>query len=189
MKSISGAIIAGGKSTRMGVDKAMIKLNQDTFLQKAISLIASFTNNIFISSNRSYPKIDFPIIKDTIIGIGPLGGIQAILKAIPTQKVLLIPVDTPLLNEKVIQYILDNSDFEKEIIICKTHDGVQMLIGIYDVSLLPLIENQIKSKDYKLSNLLKKANVQIIEIDDFKEFFVNINTKIELNDLQNKAKI
>ncbi|HIP47634.1 MAG TPA: molybdenum cofactor guanylyltransferase [Lutibacter sp.] len=188
MKSISGAIIAGGKSTRMGVDKATIKLNQETFLQKAVTLISHFSDEIFISSNTNFSNIDIPIVKDFYKNIGPIAGLYSILKVIPTQKVLLIPVDTPLLTKDVIQYLLANYDKKKQISICKTDDGLQMLVGIFDKSILPLLKDQINKEDYKLSNLLEKASIQIINVEKFKDQFVNINTQADLKKLNNQNK-
>lgn len=187
MKSLSGAIIAGGKSTRMGVDKASILMNQQTFLQKAIALISSVTNPVFISSNTAYPAIDLHIIKDQFKDIGPISGIYSILQAIPTQKVLLIPVDTPLLSREVIHYILDNYNVNKQINICKTSDGLQMLVGVFDKSILPILEKQINNKDYKLSCILELVSTQIIDVDRFKDQFININTKNDLANLKSKT--
>lgn len=188
MKPISGAVIAGGRSTRMGLDKALIELNHVSFLQKAVTLISHFTDEVFISSNTDYPTIKRPIIKDVFKQIGPIAGLYSILKVIPTQKVFIIPVDTPLLTKEVIQYVLDHYDDTKQIAICKTDDGLQMLVGVFDKSILSLLKDQIKNEDYKLSNLLENANVQIIDVEKYKDQFANINTQTDLIHLkQNKT--
>ena len=65
MKSISGAVLAGGKSFRMGTDKAMLQLNEHTFLQNSLLLLASFTKELFVSSNKNYSNLSYPIVKDS----------------------------------------------------------------------------------------------------------------------------
>lgn len=186
MESLSGAIIAGGRSLRMGVDKATIVLNQNTFLEKSIALLSPFSKHLFLSSNTNYGNIDIPIIKDIYENIGPISGLYSILKEISTDKVFVIPVDTPLLTKDVIQYVLNKQDKTKQISVCETDDGVQMLIGIYDKSILPIIENQIKENDYKLTKLLKKANIQLINVEKFSNQLANINTQIDLANLKDK---
>lgn len=186
MKSISGAVLAGGKSSRMGTDKAMLQLNEHTFLQNSLLLLASFTKELFVSSNKNYSNLSYPIVKDSFQNMGPLSGIHAILKAIPTQKVLIIPVDTPLLSKELLQFILDNYESDKQLSICKTEDGLQMLIGVFDKSLLPIIENQINNKEYKLTHLLDKASSQILDVSHFKGACININTQDAWSKLKNK---
>lgn len=188
MKPISGAVIAGGKSTRMGLDKALIELNHVSFLQKAVTLISHFTDKVFISSNTDYPTIELPIIKDVYKSIGPIAGLYSILKVIPTQKVFIIPVDTPLLSKEVVQHVLDHYDVTKQIAICKTDDGLQMLVGVFDKSLLPILESQIQKKEYKLSSLLDMSNAQIIHVKIFKNQFANINTQTDLMYLKQNNK-
>ena len=188
MKSISGAVLAGGKSFRMGTDKAMLQLNERTFLQNSLLLLASFTKELFVSSNKNYSNLSYPIVKDSFQNMGPLSGIHAILKAIPTQKVLIIPVDTPLLSKELLQFILDNYEPDKQLSICKTADGLQMLIGVFDKSLLPIIENQINNKEYKLTFLLDKASSQILDVSHFKDACININTQEAWKKLNNKFK-
>jgi len=181
---ISAAIIAGGKSTRMGTDKASMIYDELSFLQRAINLLNSFTDKIYISSNSQYQDVNFPIVKDQIKNIGPIGGIYSILKSIKTQKVLIIPVDTPLLSWELISFLLKNHKEQDQISILKSKDGLQMLVGIYDQSALPIIEGQIRKQDYKLRNLLDKLRVNILDATDYISDFQNINTQEDFNNLK-----
>jgi len=184
MEIISGGILAGGKSKRMGVDKAQLIFKKDTFLQRSINVLNFFTKQILVSSNTEYLNIKYPIVKDEIQDIGPIGGLYTLLKKIKTQKLLILAVDTPLINKEVIAFLLKNYNPKAQISVFKTEDGLQMLVGIYDKSLLPIIEKQIENADYKLRNLLAKTNVDIILGDAFIRQFKNINTKKALEQLK-----
>jgi molybdopterin-guanine dinucleotide biosynthesis protein A len=167
----------------MHTDKASLIYDQNTFLQRAISLLSHYTQKIVISSNRQYQNINYPIVKDSIKNIGPIGGIYSVLKHIDTQKVLIIPVDTPLLSKKLIHFLLDNYKEQDQLTILKSKDGLQMLIGIYDKSLIPVLEKQINKKDYKLRNLLDGLRVNVVDASEYRSDFKNINTKKEFDKL------
>ncbi len=179
MNSLATGIIAGGKSTRMGKDKAMLLFKEQTLLQHAIDLLKPFGNQLYVSSNVKYTDLKVALVSDVIKDIGPIGGIYSLLKEMKTKKLLLTAVDTPLLTPEIIQYLLDNYDKKAEITALKTTDGLQMLVGIYDKSLVPIIEKQIAKGDYKLAHLIANAKTQILDATRFSERFVNVNTKNE----------
>jgi len=186
MAIISGGILAGGKSTRMGIDKATILYKNDTFLQHAINLLQPFTNQIFVSSNINHIDLDYSIVPDIIEDKGPIGGVYSLLKRISTQKLLIVPIDTPLLNSRVIAYLLANYDENAALTVCRSSDGLQMLVGVYDISLIPLLKKQMEDGVHKMSSLIKLTNAQVLDVTSFSESFINVNTKLELNDLNER---
>lgn len=176
---LTGVIIAGGKSTRMGFDKSQIVYKGKSFLQNAIDLLTPFVDEIIISSNTIVHP-DYRVIKDIYFDIGPMGGIQAVLQNMRTRKALIIPVDMPLLSGNALKFLLSNTDISKQASIFETYGRWQSLVGVYDVSLLPIIASQLECKDYKLKHLLQKSVVQLINGDRFAGEFVNVNSKDEL---------
>ena len=183
---ITGVIIAGGQSKRMGKDKLSIRFQGDTLLNKAIALLKKFSDEIMISANRSDLDLKYRIIADKVTNIGPLGGIYSALLEAKTQKILIIPVDMPLINEEIIACLLKNSDKEALINLYKTQNRTQMLVGLYDKKLLPIIEKQIENKQYKLRDLLQLSANNLIDGSTFEELFVNANTPGELQKLKQK---
>jgi len=172
------AILTGGKSSRMGKDKALVLFRGKSLLQHAIDLFSSFSNEICVSANKEYNTY-LPIVKDRHKEIGPMGGIHALLTSCHADHVVVIPVDTPLISKEIIQELLDNHTTQQASV-CRTKDGLQMLVGIYSKTILPILEKQIQNKDYKLSNLLDIANIQVLDMEKYATKFSNINT---LNDL------
>jgi molybdopterin-guanine dinucleotide biosynthesis protein A len=178
----TGIILAGGKSSRMGFDKSQILFKGNTFLNHAVNLLRNYTDEIIISSNRKI-ETDLKIFADSYKDIGPIGGLQTCLAEIKTQKAIVIPVDMPLLNTHIINKLINQADFNKEINIFKIENRYQMLVGIYDKSILQTIEKQITDKNYKLRNLLQKSSTHIIKLNTFKQEFINVNDNKQLAEI------
>ena len=78
---ITGIILSGGQSTRMGTDKALLQINEKTLLENAIEICKPVCKEILISSNNpEHEKFGYKIIPDEIKNCGPLGGIYTCLK-------------------------------------------------------------------------------------------------------------
>ena len=177
--NLTGVVIAGGKSTRMGFDKSQIVYKGKSFLQNAIDLLTPFVDEVIISSNTIDNK-DYRVINDIHSDVGPMGGIEASLKAMRSQKALILPVDMPLLSANAIEFLLSRMEDSKQASIFEIQGRWQSLVGVYDVSLLPTIASQLERKDYKLKHLLQKSVVQLVNGDRFAGEFINVNSQAEL---------
>ena len=83
---ITGIILAGGQSTRMGTDKVLLEINEKTLLERAIELVQPLSETVLISSNNPiHKKYGFEIIPDEIKDCGPIGGIYTCLKKSETE--------------------------------------------------------------------------------------------------------
>jgi len=182
---LAGLIIAGGKSRRMGRDKAQIIFDNQSFLDNVISLVENFTSDIVISSNQN-PVTNYPVIVDIYKNIGPIGGLYAGLQAVRNDYVLVLPVDMPLLNKNVLKYLFEHINPDKKINVFHLNNRPQMLTGIYHKDVLPVIKEQITQKDYKLQHLLQKVSFNLIDASAFENDFVNVNSPDELNRLNKK---
>ena len=175
---ITGAIIAGGHSKRMGKHKPDIVFRGETLLNQAVKLLENFTETILISYNNTSKNNLY--LTDEIKNIGPMGGIYTVLKNAKTDKVLVLPVDMPLLNEQVLAYLINNCKNDALINVFYTKNRTQMLVGIYDKALLPIMEQCIEKKSYKLRNLLDFCNTNLIDGQAFEDLFINVNTPTDL---------
>ena len=182
---LSGLILAGGKSRRMGRDKAQIIFDNQSFLDNTVSLAENFTSEIVISSNQN-PVTNYPVIADIYKNIGPIGGLYTGLQAVKNDFVLVLPVDMPLLNKAVFKYLLEHINSDKKINVFHLNNRPQMLTGIYHKNVLPVIKEQITQKDYKLQHLLQKTTFNLIDGSAFKNVFINVNSPDELNRLNEK---
>jgi len=178
----TGIIIAGGKSSRIGTDKAFISYNNKMLIEYAISVIKPIADTIIISSNTPEKIKKFKVITDIYKNIGPVAGLYSCLKASQTDVNIVIPCDTPQLTTALYKQML--SEFQKyknlDAVVPRLPDGkVEPLIAVYSKKILPEIEKSIAVDDYKLVNLLSKINTKYVDITDIEQF-KNINTPADL---------
>ena len=104
---ITGIILSGGKSTRMGENKSLMKINGKTIIEHVNDLIQSLFSNVILISNNpdEYEFLGIKIYKDIFPGMGPLAGIHSGLKNSSTQKNFIISCDIPLMTPEMIKTI------------------------------------------------------------------------------------
>lgn len=187
---VSGIILAGGKSTRMGENKSLLILNQKTVIERMVDLMESVFKEVIIITNTTseYDFIDNPKYKDIYEHKGPLAGIHSGLTHSKTEKNFVISCDLPLMEQEMLKYIL-NFKTEKPITVCIANGYIQQLAGIYSKSVLPTIEELFKKcsveqkdgkrKIYSVQTLLNLVGAEILfaeELDIYKEhMFFNMN--------------
>lgn len=187
LKDITGIILAGGKSSRMQVDKALLKLGDKTVIEIIASKLKIIFNDILISANdyKEYDFLNLPQVKDIFNGKGPLAGIHSALKYSSTEKNFIISCDMPLVSVELINFI-SNYNSNKEIILPEAAGRIQQLCGIYCKSLLPSIERIIldSETDHKIKgsifDLIERASADIVNVETFPfyhpDMFLNMNT-------------
>ena len=201
-KDITGIILSGGKSSRLGRDKSFIKFGDRTLIEITVSLMKSVFENVIISTNsiNEYSFLNCPLVEDKYKNAGPLAGIYSALLNSQSEKNFVISCDVPLMNQQMIEYFI-KYDSNKDIIISKASGYLQPLVGIYKQSVLPIILkllhqpvnqcNEIK-KNISLHSLIKLANTEIIDITSLpfytEELFFNLNTHEDLKKLYMKLR-
>ena len=189
---ITGIVLAGGKSSRMGTDKSLMILNGKTLIQQAIDILHPLCGKVVISSNDN--KFDFTgceVWPDEYPIQAPLIGIYSCLKRSSTDINLVLSCDMPNVNVELLSFMLNNLN-SYETVVPEHNNLLEPLCGIYRKSVLPVLEDTIKNSNYKLMELLKKTSALYLEIKPehtfyTKDLFVNINTKEDFNKLQNKT--
>ena len=184
MKSdITGVILAGGKSSRIGSDKSFLNISGEQFISRILSTMQSVFSEVIISTNNSEPYKIFGVelVQDIISSIGPLSGIYSTLKYADTEKIFVSSCDMPLIDADIIKNIL-NINTDAQVILPVINLIPQYDFGIYEKSILPQIENLISSRDEKVSlkkliPLVKTTLIKVEELPAYNEWtFLNINT-------------
>jgi molybdopterin-guanine dinucleotide biosynthesis protein A len=178
MLNIPCVIFAGGKSSRMGVDKALLPFGGfDTLTQFQLSKFTPYFLDVYISS-KSKDKFDFEanFIEDlkTYEDSAPHIGLISAFETLKCDAICVLSVDTPFFDIK---------HFEKLYNYLETHDGVvakspnnnQPLCAIYRKSILPTLLKLTKDKRYRFAHLFEKIDVKFVEFED-EEIFTNLNT-------------
>lgn len=186
--SISGIILAGGKSSRMKSDKAFLKLGEKTIIEELISrLEKKFQTLIIIANDREkYEIFGKPVIKDIIPDKGPLGGIYTGLVTSDSFYNFIFSCDAPFVNFDLIDYMSDNLN-NVDIIVPRCDGRFHPLHAIYSTECINPIREQLDKNDLKVTNFFSKVNTRVVDeselekLDLGQEPFRNINTREDYN--------
>lgn len=187
-KEITAAILAGGPAGRMGgVIKPEILLDGKTILDRSLTVLKNIFSEIILVTNS--PEIfsgyaELIITSDHYMGIGPLGGIHAAIKAASGDAVFVFAGDMPLLNKDLIMKQADLfEEMECDILVPRTGSDIEPLHSIYSRSILTQLEVYLSTSESKaVRDFFFSANVQFMDIDtdiDGKFFNVNSHSDIE----------
>ncbi len=181
--TVSGVILSGGKSLRMGKNKCLLELNGKTFIEHQNNKLKTVCTDVFISTSEKN-KYNFKnIIIDDFNNIGAISGIFTSLKQIKTHSAIFISCDMPLISVEAIKKIIDNCN-NVDAVVSVFDNKIYPVFALYTKKCLPAIENQIAEKNYKLRDFLNKINVKYIQFNSkFRDSFKNINTIEDYNKL------
>jgi molybdenum cofactor guanylyltransferase len=197
--TISAIILAGGRSSRMGTDKALLPLPDKpdiTFVEHLASLLASTCHEVLLVARDPIQAADYAPVKspnvrlltDETPNIGPLMGLYSGLKAIhpSSTHALLVAVDMPFIQPTLISYLLAQP--HNDALLIPLVDQVpQVLLAVYPRVTLPHIEARLREGRRDLRSLLTVCPVRYIEeaqlrtVDPHLRSFVNINTPEEFD--------
>ncbi|NPA35741.1 MAG: molybdenum cofactor guanylyltransferase [Chlorobi bacterium] len=162
---LTGIILAGGKSSRVGSDKGLLCYDGKQLVSYALELIAPFCDNILISANNSeYEKFGFPVIYDEIKDVGPAGGILTALKSSENDFNIIVSCDMPFLKKEAVELLINNVTSASNYI--PVHkNGIEPLFGIYQKEFLNALESGLKKRTYKLKTLLEGYDTRFVNFD------------------------
>ncbi len=181
---ISAIILAGGKSRRMGKDKALMEVNGNTMLERAIALCETITSEIIISSNQSsHSGFGYPVVPDEYQKCGPMGGIAACLKASKTVWNLVLSVDSAFVEPEFVLYLISEAD-DFDAVVPYSEKGKEPLIALYNKTALPHIEDNLKAGKFKMNDLLTSINTKLVDaqgwVEKYPKLFYNLNRPEDL---------
>jgi molybdopterin-guanine dinucleotide biosynthesis protein A len=186
---LNAFILAGGKSSRMGVDKGLVHLSGKPMIQYIIDTLEQLKLPIQIVSNNSeYEQFGFPVHQDLIKDKGPIGGIYTALSSSDSELNLIISCDTPFVNSALIESLIAECKYQTVTI--SEYEGWQHpLVGIYSKSGMKTFQSQIEKDDLKLSKANELLKVKAVPMDNIEgvtaRVFDNINTIEELKEAGN----
>lgn len=183
---ITGFILAGGKSRRMGSDKGLLNYNGRPMVQYSIDLLSEFCSRIIIStSNPAYNVFGLETIPDILPDIGPMGGIYSCLKASKTSMNICLPCDIPQMDRSILEYIINYADGSSCIVPCTPFP--EPLVAIYPTTVIPIMEQLIHEGKYKMTGIFNIAPVKYLKAEEFPgkdavRYFRNLNSPIDMKD-------
>lgn len=187
-----GAVLSGGKSSRMGSDKALLPWANSNFLHSAIHLIKPFCKKVIICSANPNHDIDGEIrIHDIVPSHGPVSGIISALSFFSEYPVLIVACDMPFLSKMVIIELCKNYHSKYDAIVFVEQGEREPLCSIYNPTSLLKFQKSFDSGVYKLQEILNGMDVKYVMLkrnfNNFSEsYFRNVNTMDDYKQLIEK---
>lgn len=183
---ITGVLLAGGKSRRMGNDKRNLVLGGETLLIRALGVLSQIFKEVIVVLGKE----DFPIendavrvVHDIIPNRAAAGGLYTGLTFATNQKIFVVACDMPFLNSSLIRYMVSLSG-PFDITIARLSQGIQTMHGIYSKRCLPVLEKMVKGEDLRLQGLLNDSSLvlrtvsesEMLPYDSHLLSFMNLNS-------------
>ena len=188
ISDVSGVILAGRNSKRMGQSKPFLIINGKRMIDIVSEKLRQvFTEVIIVTDEKeAFPNRNCRIIEDMIKGYGPLGSIYTGLKEIDREGAFFTACDMPNLNNELILRLIDSTDLERyECTIPRHSKGIEPLHAVYSKQILPKVEKVLSSGKLALTEILANCRCKYIDVDESEvSSFVNINTPEDLTHCQ-----
>ncbi len=187
---VTGVILAGGKSRRMGENKALMQLGDNSLIEHVIRRIRLITDELLIITNSptEYAHLGVPMRGDMLPGTGALGGIYTGLTHGSHDAVLCVACDSPFLEPKLLTYLVSVLG-EYDAVMPETYarhndtqTTLQTLCAVYSKRCLPIIELMLQESELRVHALQERAYIKCISPEVWQDFdpdgksFFNINT-------------
>lgn len=188
---VTGVVLAGGRSSRYGKNKALVELNNVPLIERVLHVMEAIFHHVIIITNtpKEYEYLQIPMFQDLVKGLGPLGGIYTGLEVIPNGAGFFVACDMPFLNPYLIRYmtgIMDGFD----VVVPRVSEWIEALHGLYAKECRGSIEGLIRSGDYQIFQFFSSVSVRFVEEDEIRRWdpdmrsFLNVNTPDELRRLE-----
>ena len=184
--SVSAAIMAGGKSRRMGQDKAWIELDGEPLIKRVADVLAQVADEVIVVANDpKYETLGLRVVHDRFPEGGALGGIATGVSAARHDRVLVAACDMPFLSVEVWRVLLDHR-YEADVVIPKIGGEFETLHALYTKACVGPMERALAAGKMRVISFFDEVRVQPIEerelrvADPTLRSFTNVNTPEEL---------
>ncbi len=174
-------ILAGGKSRRMGTDKGIVSFHGKAMVQHSIDLANQLSECVtIISNNLAYKEFGVPLVKDTIPNIGPIGGIYTALHQSNADNVLVLTVDSPMLQLDLIHELI-NAHLQNDVTYLFGLNRIYPLTAIYNKTSIKVIKMQIDQGNFTVIDCFNNLRCGSVEVGAGQvNQLANINTLLDL---------
>jgi molybdopterin-guanine dinucleotide biosynthesis protein A len=184
------AILAGGKSQRMGQDKAVLPFQGEALVKRVIRRLAGLASEVIIIAPRTneFLSYGFKVYEDIIHGRGSLGGLYTALATAIYEDVAVVACDMPFVNADLLRHqhkILGSENFD--VVVPSSPKGLEPLHAVYrKITCLPVVKEAMDAGDQRLISWYPRVKTRILtqmEVIPFDQqglIFFNVNTPEEL---------
>ncbi|MCP5003029.1 MAG: molybdenum cofactor guanylyltransferase [Planctomycetes bacterium] len=182
--TMTAIILAGGKSSRMGRNKALLDIEGKTFIERQVGLLREIFDEIIISANApsEYSFLPIPVIEDLYPEKGPLGGIYTGLMNSRSPYTFFLACDMPFVALPLIRHLagLVNG---VDVVVPRSGKGLEPLHGFYSKRCIGPIKRELDRDNLRIISFFQEVKVKVVELEHldlshgFMESVTNLNTK------------
>lgn len=183
--SFAGFVLAGGRSSRMGRDKALLPYGSKTLLEHAAEQVLGAVGNVtLIGDPAKYESLGYPVFPDRVPDCGPLGGIYTALSCSKRDWNVILSCDIPMVCSTRLQQLQDAVNDEVECVAPAGEDGrPEPLCAIYHRCCLTKVEHAIREKSLRMSSFI--AELSTVTLRGWsQDLFTNINSPTDWEKLK-----
>ena len=182
LDTVIGVILSGGKSSRMGTNKSLLKIQGQPVIERILTELKSCSNEVMVVANQpdSYRFLGVKQAKDRYLDKGPLAGLETALYHSDGEIFMFAACDMPFISRDVYQYLLKQLNHYDAVV--PIYDNrMHPIAGIYKKSVLPVIQAQIGKNDLRVKSFFEYIHVNYVRnfagIDDalLQKHFFNMN--------------
>jgi molybdopterin-guanine dinucleotide biosynthesis protein A len=183
---ITGVILAGGRSTRMGQDKASLPFGDETLLSRSIRLVGSVADQVMVVARANQGGVEpflglpVPVVFDPIDDLGPLAGIAAGLGASTTELNLIVACDMPLVKPAVLRRLLALQG-EADICLAVIDGQPSPLCAVYRRAVGAVAQDMLAAGERRVMTLLDRVQTKRVDAAVFRDIDPNLDTFLGCN--------
>ena len=185
---VCAGILAGGKSSRMGTNKALLPYGGSCFLEELIRTCSVFPE-LLVSVDwvEPYRHLNVTLVPDQLQGFGPVEGIYQLLRAARSAYVLVMATDMPLLNAGFLQALARTPRGDEDCVALRVDGRVEPLCSLYGKGALPMLEAFRREGRHRPRDLFHRVNTRYVDgetLGGAPRLVSNVNTPEEYRALQ-----
>ncbi|MGB2602392.1 MAG: molybdenum cofactor guanylyltransferase [Candidatus Sulfotelmatobacter sp.] len=192
---VTAFILAGGKSTRMGADKAFVEWNGSTLLDRALKVARTVIPGASIVGSREKFAEFAPVVEDVFPDCGPLGGIHAALLASQTELNLILAIDMPFVSATFLDYLLNlaRNAHDADVVVPQVGGRWQPLCAVYRRKFAVAAESALRAGRNRIDRLFDAVPLRVVDEKELEgagfslNIFRNLNTPEDLEAEKQRA--
>lgn len=191
---VSCAILAGGLSKRMGVDKSFLDVMGRSLFEWTLESLEGFGEEIFVVTNspEKYSRWNLPAVQDIVRGRGALGGLYTAVSHARFERVVVVACDMPFLSRPLLRYqLLLSRDFD--VVVPRMGEWLEPLHAVYSDTCLTSLRKAIERGERRVQSFYQALRVRHVDPPEIEMFdpdhrsFMNVNTPKDLEAVRHLA--
>ena len=186
---VTGVLLAGGKSRRMGEDKRHLVVGEQTLLERGLAVLQSIFCEVLVVIAQDSPplKVAARVVRDLVPDCGSLGGLYTGLTQATTPYIFVVACDMPFLNQTVITQFTSRRG-TADIVMARLADRLHPVHALYGKRCVPALEEMIRARQFKIQEVVSHSFLRVhyvteadlLTIDPSGHSFYNVNTMADL---------